>query len=68
MGVGGGCMYVPSLTFHILRSRQCPLSCIESIFTSFVAILSGLRSLFQGHVAFRNFTLAEPQYSLQSTE
>ena len=41
MGVegGGSCMYVPSLTFRILRSRQCPLSCIESIFTSFVAII-----------------------------
>ena len=69
MGVGGGgCMYVPSLTFCILRSRPCPLSCIEPIFMLFVAISSGLMSLFQGHVACRNFMLPEPQYSMQSTE
>ena len=61
MGVGGGgCMYVPSLTFRIMRRRPYPLSYIESIFILFVAILSGLMSLFQGHFDCQNFTLAEP--------
>ena len=62
-GGGGGGTYVPSLMFRILRSTGH-----ASIFMLFVAILSALMSLFQGHVSCRNFTLTEPQYSTQSTE
>ena len=63
-GGGGVGTYVPSLNFKYgcsasLGVGHVPFG-IEPIFMSFVAISCSHMSLFQGHVACRNFTLAGP--------